>query len=400
MAQFWSFAQLFKEHGLDFYRYYGGTEPINPWQGWGYVYPPIWLLLLGLALLAAPMAAAGQDFVDTAWRVAVKAPIIAADLAIGVLLYIAVPGSNWKKTFFAALWLLNPVAWYESAVFGQFDAIAAAFLLGSVILLERGHDRWALAAAALAVMTKQHTLIPVAFMMVVTLRIMPWRRFAGNLAVFGGVVIALSVPFLLTGNIDEYTRAVLLPGQSPGYQDPLVYAFSGSGALFTYLHNELGWETAGWLQYNTPILVVALIVGLAIASARNISPLRAMLIGILLFIAIFYRINYQYLIVYLPLAILAVSRTSYISERLLGLGLVLFPSVWLWYFNVSFWFNYLTPVYPYASTVLSRIGWAGEDIPADRVYVIIALCIMALSLAYAIFAFTRWRASLKAITGT
>ncbi len=395
MAQFWSFAQLFKEHGLDFYQYSSGTEPINPFYNWGYVYPPLWLLMLGLALLAAPMAMAGQDFVDTAWRVAMKAPIITADLAIGLMLFLAVPGSKWKKTFFAALWLLNPAAWYQSAVFGQFDAIAAAFLLGSIILLERGHDRWAFAAAALAVMTKQHTLIPVVFMMAVTLRNMPWRRFAGNLAVFSGVVIILSLPFLLTGNIGEYARAVLLPGQAPGYQNPLVYAFSGTGALFTYLHDTRGWETAAWLKVNAPVLIIAILGGLALAFARKLSPLRAMLVGILLFIAIFYRINYQYLVVYVPLAILAVSRTKYVSERFLGLGLALVPSVWLWYFNVSFWFTYLTPVYPYASEVLSRIGWANADVPADRVYVIIALSIMALSLAYVIFAFTRWRVQLK-----
>ncbi len=399
MAQFWSFAQLFKEHDLNFYAHYDGTEPINPFYSWGFVYPPVWLLLLGLALAAVPMAMAGETFVDTAWRMAMKAPIITADLAIGLLLYIAVPGSKWKKVFFATLWLLNPAAWYQSAVFGQFDAIAAAFLLGSLILLERGRDRWAFAVAALAVMTKQHTLLPVAFMMAVTLRNMPWRRFAGNLAIFVGVIAALSLPFIVTGNIEEYARAVLLPGQAPGYQDPLVYAFSGSGALLTYLHNTNGWDTAGWLQYNTPIMVVAVLGGLAVAYVKRLSPLRAMLIGILLFIAVFYRINYQYLIVYIPLAILAVSRTTYVSERIFGLGLVLAPSVWLWYFNVSFWFNYLTPSYPYAFTILSHIGWTHEA-AADIVYVRIALAVMGLSLAYILFAFIRWREGLKPIAAT
>ncbi len=390
MAQFWSFAQLFKEHGLDFYQYAGGTEPTNPWQGWGYVYPPIWVLLLGLALAAVPAADAGQEFVDTAWRVAMKTPIIAADLIIGVILFIAVPGSRWKKLLFASLWLLNPAAWYNSSVFGQFDAIAAAFLIGSLVLLERGQDRWAFAVAALAVMTKQHTAIPLAFMMVVTLRTMPWRRFAGNLAIFTGIIAAFSLPFMVTGNAEAYVRAVLLPGQAPTYQDPLIYAFSGSGALLTYLHNVNGWDTVGWLQYNTPGLIIAIVGGLALSYLLRLSPLRAMLVGFLLFIAIFYRINYQYLVIFIPLALLAAARTTYWSERIIGLGLAVFPAVWLWFFNVSFWFYYLTPAYPATADFLNRFGWTSE-ISADRVYVAIAMTITLLSLAYIAFAFARWR---------
>jgi hypothetical protein len=390
MAQFWSFAQLFKEHGLDFYRYSSGYDPINPWQGWGYVYPPMWILILGVALAAVPGTMAGQLFVDTSWRIAEKAPIIAADLSIGILLFIAVPGSRWKKLFFSALWLLNPAAWYQSAVFGQFDAIAAAFLLGSLILLERGQDRWAFAVAALAVMTKQHTVIPIAFMMAVTLRTMPWRRFAGNLAIFCSIVAVFSLPFIVTGNITDYARAVLLPGQAPAYQEPLLYTFSGSGAAFTYLHDTYGWNTLSWFSFNTPALVVAILGGLILSYVKRLAPLRAMLIGILLFIALFYRINYQYLVVFMPLAILAMARTTYVSERILGLWLAVFPAVWLWYFNLSFWFTYLTPDYPKWVTILERVGLTHET-AADKIYLSIAVTIMALSLAYVIFALTRWR---------
>ncbi|APV45223.1 hypothetical protein Dform_01908 [Dehalogenimonas formicexedens] len=390
MAQFWSFAQLFKEHGFDFYRYYNGYDPINPWQGWGYVYPPIWILILGVALAAVPGTMAGQFFVDTAWRIAEKAPIITADLAIGLMLFIAIPGSRWKKLFFSALWLLNPVAWYQSGVFGQFDAIAAAFLVGSLILLERGHDRWAFGVAALAVMTKQHTLIPVAFMMAATLRTMPWRRFAVNFAIFAGIAALFSVPFMVTGNILEYARAVVLPGQAPAYQEPLLYTFSGSGAAFTYLHDRYGWDTLSWFSYTIPVLVIAIIGGLVLTYLKRLSPLRAMLVGILLFIGLFYRINYQYLVIFIPLAILAMARTSYVSERIIALWLAIFPAVWLWYFNLSFWFTYLTPDHPEAISFFERIGLTHLT-ASDTVYLRIALAITVLCLAYTAFAFTRWK---------
>ncbi|AKG54184.1 hypothetical protein DGWBC_1552 [Dehalogenimonas sp. WBC-2] len=390
VAQFWSFAQLFKEHGLDFYRYSSGTEPINPMVGWGFVYPPVWLLILGLALAVVPAALAGANFVDTAWRLAMKTPIITADIVIGIVLFMAVPGSRWRKLIFASLWLLNPAAWYESAVFGQFDAIAAAFLLGALILFERGHDRWAFGVAALAVLTKQHTLLPVLFMTAAVIRTMPWRRMAGNLVIFGSVIAIISLPFMITGAATEYVRAVLLPGQYPTYQYPILYSFSGSGALVTYLHDTFGWDNAGWLQINTPLLAATVAGGLAITWFKKITPLRAMLVGILLFIAIFYRINYQYLIIFIPLAILAASRTKYLSERVISLGLALVPAIWLWLFKVSFWFNLMSPVFPNVEPLFERIGWNHIGLP-DHYYVILALSIMLLALAYVIYTFTRWR---------
>ena len=137
VAQFWAFAKVFQLYGLDFYRYADGTLDIFPFKGWAFVYPPVWLLSLRLSLLAAPASWAASMMVDTSWRLAMKVPIIAADLAIGSLIFWAVPGSKFRKLVFASLWLFHPTAWYESGVFGQFDAIAAAFLLASVVMFER-----------------------------------------------------------------------------------------------------------------------------------------------------------------------------------------------------------------------------------------------------------------------
>jgi len=76
-------------------------------------------------------------------------------------------------------------------------------------------------------------------------------------AIAAAVVVGLSIPFLITGNVMPYLKAIVFPGQEPGYQYPLVFAFSGSGALLTYLHDTFGWETVGWLQINTYVLIAA-----------------------------------------------------------------------------------------------------------------------------------------------
>lgn len=392
VSQFWAFAKVFQLYGLDFYRYGDGTAAIFPFKGWGYVYPPAWLLTSRLSLMAAPLSSATNIMVDSSWRLAMKTPIIAADLAIGCLLYWAVPGSKARKLLFASLWLLHPTAWYESAVFGQFDAIAAAFLLASIILLSRNKDWLAFLFAGLAAMTKQHTLIPIALMVVIVARQMSWQRLARNLAIIAGVAILFSVPFLLTGNFSSYASAIFLPGKAVGYQVPLVYAFSGSGAFLTYLHDVFGWETSQFLPFTIPIMLLAILTVAVLSYRRKVTLGQGALVGYLIFIGLSYQVNYQYLIIYIPLALLVAAQTKYRGERIFTIVLALFPAVWLWLFDVSLWFNYLKPTSPWVTPILSHIGLTHRGLP-DYVFVSFALLLMALSLAYVVCVFTRWHGS-------
>ena len=82
IAQFWAFAQVFETHGLDFYQHADATDSSFPFLGWAYVYPPIWLLILWLCSLATPGSFASAEVIDESWRLAMKTPIIMADLAI------------------------------------------------------------------------------------------------------------------------------------------------------------------------------------------------------------------------------------------------------------------------------------------------------------------------------
>ena len=138
------------------------------------------------------------------------------------------PGSKNRKLLFATLWLLHPTAWFESGVFGQFDAIAAAFLLTSIILLIKGKDRLAFLFAGLAIMTKQHTLIAVGMMVIVCKRSMSWRRLLTNCAITAGVVAAISLPFVVTGNFYAYLRAIVMPGRGPVTSRRYVSVSAGS----------------------------------------------------------------------------------------------------------------------------------------------------------------------------
>jgi hypothetical protein len=383
--QFWAFAEVFHFYGIDFYRYADAKLIIFPTKGWIFVYPPVWLLVLGFVLLFVPSSNATVNMVDTGWRIAMKSPVILADLGVGILLFWAVPGPGWRKLLFASLWLFHPTAWYESAVFGQFDSIAAGLLLFSVIMLIRGNDMLAFFLAGLAIMTKQHTFLSVAMMIIISARYLTKRRLLIDCVIVTGVIILLSLPFLVTGNLYSYGRSILFPGSAPDYQDPLCFAFSGIGSFLTYLHNILGWDTAVLLPDTIPVLLISLIIIAVLSYKKRITPLQGALVGFLAFIALHYRINYQYLVVYIPLALLQAARTPYRSEKAVVLAVALLPAVWIWLTNIPFWFDNN----PSVNNLLARIGLPERYLP-DYAYVAFAMALMFLSLAYIVLVFWRW----------
>ena len=365
IAQFWAFAKVFADNGLDFYQHANATDGSFPFSSWDYVYPPIWLLILRLSLLAAPSSTASAWIIDENWRLAMKTPIIMADLAIGALIYWAVPGSRWKKLLFTSIWLFHPTGWYESAVFGQFDAIAAVFLLASVILFSRNKYKLGFLFAGLAIMTKQHTFLPVILMLIVVLKQIGIRAFAKDAVVMAGVIVVFSIPFLSTGNFHAYAEALFLPGWSPDCQRPLCYAFSGSASLLTYLHDTRGWETCGWLHYNTYVLAIVMLAAAGLTWIRSITLAQAALVGMLLFLGLNYQVNYQYLVIYIPLAILVAAQATDKWQRGFTLGLAILPAIWLWLYSPAFWFRIIGPQHWEAVDKLSRIGWNRCFYPDD-----------------------------------
>jgi hypothetical protein len=390
VAQFWAFAEVFRQRGIDFYRFADANQAIFPYQGWAYAYPPVWLLILGLVFLFVPGSYAGPTYIDSSWRLAVKTPIILADLAVGILLFWGLPGSKWRRLLFSSLWLLNPTAWYNSAVFGQFDSIATALLVASLLLFSRGRTLAAFIFGILAGMTKQTALIPLAMMTVAFAAQYRWTKLYKHIAIMAGIVLLISVPFLVTGNIGIYARTLIFSGQSPDYVDPVMYAFNGFGSLVTYLHEITGRDISLYFWFIIPVMVCAILSALFFVYRRKIQILRAALIGILVFISFFYRINYQYLVLMIALALIVAATSPYRSEKVITLALALLPAVWLWLFDVYFWFTCYDPKYFGPGNFLTRIGLAHLGYP-DYLYVILAMALNILCLVYIILAFIRWR---------
>jgi hypothetical protein len=188
-----------------------------------------------------------------------------------------------------------------------------------------------------------------------------------------------------------YLRAVLLPAQQPAYQLPLVFTFSGSGAIITYLHETWNWNTEHLLTINSPLLAASTAIALVVCYVKRVRVDRAALVGILLFVGLFYRVNYQYLVVYLPLAIFSLSLPQKWIERSLASALVIVPAAWIWLFDISFWFWGFSPRPRELPLILGKLGLTNY-VP-DVVFVAMATALMLLSLGYAATVLARRRAS-------
>jgi hypothetical protein len=152
IGAFTSWSNTLVQHGPGGFYARAGFADYLP----GYLYV-LWLVGLlgqGLAtiLQAAPAAVTGG---------LLKLPAMAADIAIGWLLFRLArrwigdrPGAERMALIVAALYLFNPVTWYDSALWGQVDSVGALIALVAVALLIEGHSEGASAATVLAALIK------------------------------------------------------------------------------------------------------------------------------------------------------------------------------------------------------------------------------------------------------
>jgi hypothetical protein len=175
-----------------------------------------------------------------------------------------------------------------------------------------------------------------------------------------------------------------------------MYAFNGFGSLLTYFHTAFGWDTSGYFIYFIPVLAAAVIATMVMVYLNKISYIRAALAGALVFIALFYRINYQYLMIVIPLALLAAAITPYRSERIAALVLALLPSAWLWMFNVSFWFTYLKPASDWIVPFFDSVRLTRMDVP-DYAFVAFSMVLTLLALTYITGTFLFWKLPLRSL---
>ena len=101
-----------------------------------------------------------------------KVPAILADAAIGALVYVAARRWFGERAGLvgAALYLFIPVTWYDSAIWGQVDAVGTLFMLAALLLLIDGWSEPAAVMSVLSVLIKPQGLVCLAIVGPVLLR--------------------------------------------------------------------------------------------------------------------------------------------------------------------------------------------------------------------------------------
>ena len=146
LQQFASWASTIAAHG-----------PGSFYQSSGANYPPGYMYVLWL--IGAASGPVGSLFgipTGDATLLLLKLPPMIADAAIGFLLYRA--GTSWfgrtAGLVAAALYLFLPVSWYDSALWGQVDAVGSLLMLAAVLALADGWSEPAMALAVAGVLVK------------------------------------------------------------------------------------------------------------------------------------------------------------------------------------------------------------------------------------------------------
>jgi predicted membrane-bound dolichyl-phosphate-mannose-protein mannosyltransferase len=158
LATYGSWALTLAEHGPG--GFYANAGFVDYPPGYLYLLWPIGLLIRSLGEAGA---SAGVDLV--------KLPAMLIDIAVGYVLYRLVLGWAWPgpragrlALLAAALYLLNPVTMYDSALWGQTDAAGALVVVLGVAALVRGNSEGATALAAVAALVKPQfgvVLVPI-----------------------------------------------------------------------------------------------------------------------------------------------------------------------------------------------------------------------------------------------
>ena len=124
-------------------------------------YPPGYMYVLWLlGALGGPVGSLLGITSDQATLQLLKLPPMLADAAIGLLLYRA--GSSWfgrSAGLVAALFLFLPISWYDSALWGQVDAVGSLLMLAALIALADGWSEPAMALAVASVLVKPQDAI-------------------------------------------------------------------------------------------------------------------------------------------------------------------------------------------------------------------------------------------------
>ncbi len=348
IPQFAGFADTFLRHKLCFYEYADASQwseegwPYN----WMYPYGPLWILILSALrlIVRTPVRcfwAEGTYYVYAPidWVVAVKSLLIVGDVIVAFLIYkLVLESSGWRRAILSfSLYLLSPITIYISSVYGMFDQLALALALLSMYFYVKGRDVAAGFLGGLSIAFKQ-TMVFIILPILMDSLLRRSRR---------PVVMALAalalpfLPFAVACPNSISTIISVLQGFSPSYTIPVAYSFNGISSLATYVHEKTGLCTIPLIKaWFIPFIVLELTSLYYLYRGGNM--FCSALFCYTAFTATYWRVNAQYLVPLVALAILCLCIREALGKpfcKKLVLVSALAPSFWPIMFPTSWWFK-------------------------------------------------------------
>ncbi len=245
-------------------------------------YPPGYLYVLWpVGVLSNLLGGNDPASLATAF---IKIPPMLLDIAVGYVLYRLVLGWAWPgrraealALGAAALYVYNPVTWYDSALWGQTDAAGALVVLLGVAALIRGNSEGAAFLGVVAALVKPQfgvVLIPLVAVLLIRRHLLrpgsgprraPWgpawlrgwlAREQGwvRLLTSGAVALVafhvLALPFGL--DIPGYLR--LMGSTASGYEFLTVNAYNLWALVGVDGQTPLAWAMPYWVSDTGPLL--------------------------------------------------------------------------------------------------------------------------------------------------
>ena len=163
-------------------------------------YPP--LLTMNFGMIARLQASRGFDLNDPIYIARFKIAAILGDLALITAAYAFLQNSRRLRWLVPGFLALHPGLVVTSGLWGQAESLFVIFLVLALLALNRDRPLFAWAFFALALMTKQQSLILGPLLLLLSFRRYGLVRTILGLIVFGGIVAILLVPFLSVSGLD------------------------------------------------------------------------------------------------------------------------------------------------------------------------------------------------------
>lgn len=278
MLTFANWQETIRESGYDAYE-------VNPGINYPSVFAWVLVLINGLGDLLAPLLGVSEE--SARWSLQ-KLPPILADLAIACS--IALIGKKWFSQkaglIGAGLYLFLPVTWYDSAVWGQMDSLAALPMLWAVYFVIDRKPELAALVLVLAVLTKPQGALALLILLPVFIgqllkKDLQVRRIASTLITGLATFVILAVPWSFESYVPDDGADVPILGDLLG----LAYQYFSTAGLFPVLTANAYniWALVGNIslaeQINTGIVYW-------ITDNYKVFGLPAALVGMALFLAV------------------------------------------------------------------------------------------------------------------